>query len=110
MFSQGSYAYIWEIKQRADKYTDARISTSKKDKESGEYHQDFGAFVRFVGNAHEKMARLSERDHFQIGKCGVENKYDKEKKATYTNYLVFDIETDDHVPDVAAVDDEIPFA
>ena len=110
MFSQGSYAYIWEIKSRSDRYTDARISTSKKDKDSGEYHQDFGAFVRFVGTAHEKMKALSERDHFQIGKCGVENRYDKEKKTTYTNYLIFDIEIDEKAPDVAAVDDEIPFS
>jgi len=109
MFSADSFAYIWEIKNRSDKYTDARISTSKKDKETGEYHQDFGAFVRFVGKAHEKMAALSEKDHFQIMKCGVENRYDKEKKTTYTNYLVFDIQTDDPVPEVPDVDDEIPF-
>ena len=110
MFSAGSYAYIWEIKSRAEKYTDARISTSKKDKETGEYHQDCGSFVRFVGKAHEKMERLAERDHFKIEKCGVENHYDKDKKTTYTNYLIFDIEMDDQVQEVPDVDDEIPFA
>ena len=109
MFSAESFAYIWEVKSRAERYTDVRISTSKKDKETGEYHQDFGAFVRLVGKAHEKAVKLGERDHFQILKCGVENRYDKEKKATFTNYLIFDIAVDDQVPEVPDVDDEIPF-
>lgn len=109
MFSVGSFAYVWEIKSREERYTDIRISTSKKDKETGEYHQDFGAFVRLVGKAHEKAAKLNEKDHFEILKCGVENKYDKEKKVTYTNYTIFDIKLDEQTPDVDAVDDEIPF-
>ena len=40
MFSVNAYAKIWEVKRVADKYTDLRISTSKK-VEEGKYEQDF---------------------------------------------------------------------
>ena len=95
MFSVGSYAKIWKIKEISDKYSDIRISTSKKDKATEQYEQDFGAFVRMVGQAHEQMSYLSEGDKFKILRCGVTNKYDKEKNVTYTNYVIFEIEADD---------------
>ena len=72
MFSAGSYAKIWEIKEGRGNYTDIRISTSKKDRETGDYKQDFGGYVRMVGKAHEAMAHLEEKDSFKIVRCGVE--------------------------------------
>lgn len=108
MFSVGSYAKIWEIKHRKEKYTEARISTSRKNRDTGDYEQDFGGFVRFVGKAHEAMNDLSEKDSFKIIRCGVENHYDKEKKVSYNNFVIFEIETDDSAP--AKEDDgENPF-
>ncbi len=91
MFSVGSYAKIWEIKEIKDKYSDIRISTSKKNKD-GEYVQDFGGFVRMVGQAHQEMEYLSEKDTFKIVRCGVENHYDKDKKVTYNNFVIFEVE------------------
>lgn len=98
MFSAGSYAKIWEIKDRKDKYTDIRISTSKKDRSTGKYSQDFGGFVRMVGQAHDAMLHLEEGDSFKIIRCGVENTYNKEKKVTYNNFVIFEAETDDSYP------------
>ena len=93
MFSAGSYAKIWEIKPEEGKnYTKARISTSVKDKETGNYKQDFGDFVRLVGEAHKKASDLKDGDRFQILKCGVSNYFDKDKQKTYVNYVIFDIE------------------
>jgi len=106
MFSVGSYAKIWEIKEIKDKYSEIRISTSQKDKNSGEYRQDFGAFVRMVGQAHQQLAYMSEGDKFKILRCGVENSYNKEKKTTYTNYVIFEIEAEDPAEPKA---DENPF-
>jgi hypothetical protein len=91
MFSVNAYAKIWEVKRVADKYTDLRISTSKK-VEEGKYEQDFGGFVRLVGKAHQSAQYLNEGDSFKIIRCGVENHYDKEKKQTYTNFVIFEIE------------------
>lgn len=108
MFSAGSYAKIWEIKDRKDKYTDIRISTSKKDRSTGKYSQDFGGFVRMVGQAHDAMLHLEEGDSFKIIRCGVENSYNKEKKVTYNNFVIFEAETDDSYP-VKETDEENPF-
>lgn len=109
MFSAGSFAKIWEVKRKGDKYSDIRISTSKKDKESGKYSQDFGGFVRMVGQAHETMDHLEEGDSFKIIRCGVENHYDKEKKITYNNFVIFEVEVDDSYPEKDASDEENPF-
>ena len=95
MFAANSWAKIWEIKEIKDKYSEVRISTSVKDKATEKYEQDFGAFVRMVGQAHKQMAYLNEGDRFKIVRCGVTNKYDKESKKTYTNYVIFEIEAEE---------------
>ena len=111
MFSVNSWAKIWEIKAINDKYSDIRISTSQKDKATEKYEQDFGAFVRMVGQAHQQVQYLSEGDRFKILKCGVTNKYDKEKKTTYTNYVIFEIKAEDpaELPTKKTEEEENPF-
>ena len=105
MFSVGSYAKVWEVKRSAEKYIDLRISTSKK-VEDGKYEQDFGGFVRLIGKARSEGEYLNVGDSFKILRCGVENHYDKEKKQTFTNYIIFEIETDD---EEKALEEENPF-
>lgn len=95
MFSVGSYAKIWQIKEIKDNYSEVRISTSAKNKTTEQYEQDFGGFVRMVGQAHKQLQYLSERDSFKILRCGVTNNYDKAKNVTYTNYVIFEIEAQD---------------
>ena len=106
MFSNGSYATIWEIKEIKDKYSNIRISTSVKNKETDKYEEDFGGFVRMVGQAHQQLQYMSERDRFMIIRCGVSNKYDKEKKQTYWNCVVFEIEA---VDPAGSAEEENPF-
>ena len=101
MFSVNSWAKIWEIKEIKDKYSEIRISTSVKDKTTEKYEQDFGAFVRLVGQAHQQLQYLSEGDRFKIIRCGVTNKFNKETKQTYTNYVIFEIEAEDPAEPVA---------
>ena len=112
MFGAGSWAKIWEIKAINEKYSDIRISTSKKDKD-GNYVQDFGGYVRMVGKAHSQMSYLSEGDRFKIERCGVENHYDKAKKITYYNFVIFEIEAEESegaptVPEASDTEDN-PF-
>lgn len=104
MFSVGSYAKLWQIKGIKEKYSEVRISTSRKNKE-GKYEQDFGGFVRMVGQAHEQINYLTEGDSFKIVRCGVSNTYDKEKKVTYNNFVIFEIEADEK----EAEEEENPF-
>lgn len=91
MFANGAYAHLWEIKRISEKYSDVRISTSKK-QEDGSYKDDFSGFARMIGKAHKALDYIHERDSFKILSCGVESRYDKDTKKTFTNFLIFDAE------------------
>ena len=96
MFSVGSYAKLWEIKEIREKYSEIRISTSRKTKE-GKYEQDFGGFARCVGQAHDMINgnALRENDTFKIIRCGVSNSYDKERKTSFCKFVIYELETQD---------------
>lgn len=119
MFGTGSYLKVWEVKNKADKYLDARCSTSRKVAD-GQYETDFSGFVRFVGQAFESMKDAKAGDSVKIVRCGVTNSYVKEKNTTYTNFVVFEVEGGNaqptnrpsadsfvNVPD--SIDEELPF-
>ena len=96
-FRTGSYATVWEIKPVRDNVTRLRISTSRKDKETGEYVQDFGGYVSCLGTGcASKAARLSVKDRIKLGDIDVSTSYDKVKDIRYTNFNVFsfDIESE----------------
>ncbi len=115
------FAKVWEIENRGN-YHVVSLSTSKKNKTTGEYETDFSSkFVRFIGTAHNEASNLKVGDTIKIGSCEVTNSYDKEKKTTYTNYLVYSFEKegensgnnqansiDDFVPPTDDTD-ELPF-
>lgn len=123
-FRNGAYATVWETKLGNGNWTDVRLSISRKNKD-GEYETDFSGFVRFIGDAHAGAAYLGEKSRIKIGECDVTNRYDKEKKVTYTNFAVFSFEDADgnnaatqppastdgdgfmNIPD--GIDEELPF-
>lgn len=123
-FRKDSFATVWEVSQVSNGRTKGRISISRKDKDTGEYVQDFGGFVMFCGTAcANKALKLKPKDRIKLGDVDVSNRYDKEKNITYTNFSIFDFEMADgsgggqHGSTVshAAVDDgetddgELPF-
>lgn len=92
-FRSNTYATVWDVNPVSETMTKIRLSTSKKDKKSGEYETDFSGFVSFVGAATAKnAAHLKERDRIKLGDVDVTTKYDKENKVTYTNFTVFNFE------------------
>ena len=91
-FRNGAWATVWEVKNGAGNYTDVRLSTSKKNKQTDQYETDFSGFVRLVGEAHTNAAALHEKSRIKIGDCDVTNRYSKEKQETYTNFVVFSFE------------------
>lgn len=97
-FRKDAYAKVWKIDDKG-KYSIGQISISKKNKETGQYEVEFqDGFVRFVGDAHEaiKDVQIPEKGvSIKITSCDVTNKYVKEKKMTYTNYVVFGLEFPD---------------
>ena len=106
-FRTGAYAKVWEVTPMSDTSTKIRISVSRKSKKSGEYEQDFSAFVLCVGTATAKKASLlHEGSRIKIGDCDVSTKYDVEKKVTYTNYKIFSFEDMDESGDGDTFDNE----
>lgn len=113
-FRHGSYAKIWEVKEISNTLTRCRISISFKNKQSGEYEQDFSGYVAFVGTGCASQASaLHEGDRIKIGDCDTTTKYDKEKKTTFYNFKVFSFEKQEddkpsgHAPDSGEVDEPV---
>ena len=80
----------------SDVRTNARISISHKDKQSGEYIADFSGYVNFFGSATARKATtLKERDRIKLGDVDVCSRYNKEKNITYYYFNVYSFETQD---------------
>lgn len=80
-FRTGAYAKVWEVSPMSDTSTKVRMSVSRKNKQTGEYEQDFSGFVLCIGTAAAKKAsQLHEGSRIKIGDCDVTTKYDEQKK------------------------------
>lgn len=89
-FRKDAWATCWGVEVKSDTLTQVRISTSRKDKQTDEYVQDFSGFVAFVGTAAaKKAASLKEKDRIKLGDVEVTTKYDSDKKVTYTNFKCY---------------------
>lgn len=94
-FRQDAFAKVWKSENKGN-YSVVELSTSKKNKDTNTYETDFSyKFVRFIGTAHKQLESLADGASIKIGNCEVTNSYDKEKKISYTNYLVFSFEIPD---------------
>lgn len=93
-FRYGAYMRIWELEPH-EKFTTARVSTSHKNKQTGDYEQDFSGFVTLIGAAHTEAAGMQPNCTVRIGNCEVTNRYDKEKQKSYTNFNVYSFKHDD---------------
>ena len=93
-FREGNYATVWEVIPQ-EKSTKIRISTTRKNKNTGEYEQDFSGFILCIGNAREAALKLKEKDRIKILGCDVSSFYDKDKKLGYNTFKMFDFEMAD---------------
>ena len=95
-FRAGSYAKVWAVEPKSDTNTTVRLSISRKNRQTGEYEQDFSGFVSFVGTAAAKKAScLKEGARIKLGDVDVTTSYNAEKKVTYTNFKCFSFEVED---------------
>lgn len=96
-FRTGAYAKIWKVEPFSDTSTKLRISISRKNKQSGEYEQDFSGFVSAIGTAAAKKAAcLKEGDKIKLGDVDVTTSYNKDKNITYTNYKIFSFDLEEN--------------
>lgn len=101
-FRSGAYASVFSVKRGNGNYYDVNITTSHKDRGSGNYVRDFGAFVRFARDAANVVAKYdgkSSKDNgnrplarVKLGDVDTTNTYNAAKGITYTNHVVFTCE------------------
>jgi hypothetical protein len=65
LYFKDNYATYWEHEDKGS-YSIVSLSTSRKDKKSGDYKNSNWKFCRFVGEAHEKVKDLNKKDHIRI--------------------------------------------
>jgi len=95
-FRQGGYMTVWSTEtSKSGNTTRVRLSSSRKNKKTDEYEQDFSGFCTFIGPAHEAAQHLKEKDRIKILECDVGTTFDKEKRTEYVNYKVFSFEMAD---------------
>lgn len=95
-FRTGAWARIWGVEQKSTTWVKARISISRKNRQTGEYEQDFGGFVDFTGTAAAtKASNLREGDTIRLGDVDVTRTWDKDRQKEYINYKVFSFDLDD---------------
>lgn len=101
-FRSGAYASVFSVKRGQGNFYDVNITTSHKDRSSGNYVRDFGAYVRFVGDAANVVAKLDGKNskdnggrplaRIKLGDIDTTNTYNAAKGITYTNHVVFSCE------------------
>ena len=92
-FRKDGILKVWSAEpSKTGKTTKVKASSSRKNKMTGEYEQDFSAYCIFIGQAHQKAVDLKEGDLIRVGENEVCNHYDKEKKTTFVDYKVYDFE------------------
>lgn len=97
-FRKDAFATVWSIEQGTDTRTKGRISISRKNKQTGEYEQDFSGFVDFIGTAAARKAlSLKEKDRIRLGDVDVTTNYNKEKNITYTNFKIFSFDSQSEI-------------
>lgn len=102
-FRTGAFCKVWSVESVNEKNTKLRISISRKNKQTGEYEQEFSGFVSCLGAAAaQKAAHLHEGDRIRLGDVDVRTTYNREKRVTYTDFLLFSFELDDGGPAQAA--------
>lgn len=75
-------------------YADIQISTSKKNKNTEKYENDFVGTVRCFGKAKEKLLEvvLKEKDKVKLLEVETSNHYDATRKQTYYSFVCWDLE------------------
>ena len=86
-FGNGQFMKIWEVADKGS-YTEVSMSSSKKNKQTGEYETDFSSkYVRFVGNA--KLQNPMKGQRIKITECAVQNVYYKNGERQFLKNPVF---------------------
>jgi hypothetical protein len=91
IYFKDNYATFWEDKTD-DKGTTVKLSTSKKNEYNGKTtYRNSNFYAKFVGDALNVIEDLHAKDRIKIS-GGIEHVYNKEKKQSYLNMVVWGCE------------------
>ena len=91
-FRKDNWATVWSVENGFGDTMKVRLSTSRKNKKTEEFEQDFSGFCTFIGTAKVKAEKLKPKDRIKLGDVDVSTYYNKEKGVEYTTFKVFDFE------------------
>jgi hypothetical protein len=107
IYIKDQYAMIWKTEDKGN-YHLVSMSTSRKDKKSGNYKSSNWAFVRFVGDAHDKVATLPEKTRILIKAGGISKEsYEQDGETKWPsnpNIVVFNFELPEKNSDTGKLD------
>ncbi len=84
------FCKVWDVEVNDHGYAKVNLGTSRKDKKTDEYVNTNWWGVAFVGEAKEFGANLTKGDVIEVVSGQLDNVYNKEKKVTYFNMVVFE--------------------
>ena len=61
IYFKDNHVTVWEVEDKGN-YSIVSMSSSRKDKQTGEYKNSNWKFTRFVGEAHKKANELSSKE------------------------------------------------
>lgn len=89
-----TFATVWEITQKTDRYAKVRLSTSRKDKDGNYINSNW--FASFVGKALQKIDELDVGEKTRIvllnGYVCIDSVQKDGEWENYTNMAIFDID------------------
>jgi len=94
-FRTGAFCKCWEVMPGNGNFTKVRMSISRKNKDTGEYEQEFSGYVMMIGHAHAKAQQLHNGDRIRLGDVDVTTTYNREQNKEYVNYKCFEFEMAD---------------
>lgn len=89
-----TFATVWEITQKTDRYAKVRLSTSRKDKDGNYINSNW--FASFVGDALQKIDELDVGEKTRLvllnGYVCIDSVQKDGQWNNYTNMAIFDID------------------
>ena len=116
----GRFCKVWDVEVNDNGYAKVNLGTSRNEKD-GNYINTNWWGVAFVGKAKEFGASLTKGDVIEVVSGQLENVYNKEKKVSYFNMVVFEAKMEnggnsepkpkvkDKIQPIEEEDDEFPF-
>jgi hypothetical protein len=102
-FRDGGYATVWDSRPgKTPGSQSVRISSQYRDRQTGEWKQDFSGWVSFRGEAGALAKNLPPKARIRLGECSVSSTWDRDTKENSYFFTVFTFTMADASPTKAS--------